>query len=164
MGTYFASEAILNTSKAFTYFGDGYQYTLRDDGPQGTRVKLRVRREILNKFMDRVWKHVDMAARLLMVAEISNGWYLVTVLDEMHSALVTKFLAKFNRWRLRRQQPQTASQVMQALVTANNALHKTYELIIGQRYASPVSQSPKPQALQSLTEKFSKPRQPHYVH
>lgn len=158
MGIHFASSAIVNTGKAFQYFGQGYRYVVRTTSGQGTHAMLQVSKSMLDLFVKRVGWINTLGLKHLEVWEQRSGWYMVTVLDEDHAAVVKKFLARFNRWvltQVNKVKEETGS--LQQLVQANNCLHKTYLLLSGYNPKRQPTQPATEPSLEALASKFSRP-------
>lgn len=159
MSIHFASSAIVNSAKAFQYFGQGYRYVLKRTGSQGTHAMLQVKKSMLALFVKRVGWINTLGMKHLEVWEQSPGWYMVTVMEEEYAAIVSKFLARFNRWMLTQlNKGKEQLNNLQQLVQANNCLHKTYLLVTG--YTPPKHQPIRPAtdtSLEALASRFSRP-------
>jgi hypothetical protein len=159
MSIHFASSAIVNSAKAFQYFGQGYRYVLKRTGSQGTHAMLQVKKSMLELFVKRVGWINTLGMKHLEVWEQSPGWYMVTVMEEEYAAIVSKFLARFNRWMLTQlNKGKEQANNLQQLVQANNCLHKTYLLVTG--YTPPKHQPIRPAteiSLEALASRFSRP-------
>lgn len=159
---YFSNSAIRNTGKSFHYTAPGYRYVLHNTGSMGTRANLQVKKELLNRFVERVGHINTIGQPHLVVTQSGGGWWLVTVLDEMYASLVTKFLARFNKWMAKRMAAARSVQAELPPVVVSNSLHSRYTLTAPEQTATPPRinvdrRAPSLGALALLASKFHKP-------
>lgn len=150
--------ALTLRNNTVTYKGFGYEYFLHRATKLGTYAKLRIARDAFNAF-----RHMQERAPQVFnkqgqcVAKVApkindlqgleifagaGGWYTVTVMNEEHASMVTKFLARLNQWMLARR---NALHKGQLRVLADNCLHKVYQIALDYR-GRPTNHAPTKQS------------------
>jgi hypothetical protein len=101
--TQFVSRAIMSDDHEFVYDGPGYQYTVLRDYQSGeVTVKLQIPRELFQAFMTTIGPVFQHVISQISICEQGRGWYHVFSTNPLTQSLVLKFIARMNRFFLRR--------------------------------------------------------------
>lgn len=100
----------MNTQRVITSAGDktshytgvGYQYFFSTDPKHGRLCKMQVSKQMLEDFAKGVGRVNSMNLQHLQVLDQGNGWWLVCADQPQNDTVVTRFIARFNRWALAR--------------------------------------------------------------
>lgn len=100
----------MNTQRVITSAGDktshytgiGYQYFFTNDPAHGRVCKIQVAKKMLGDFFKGVGAVNSINLPHLQIMDQGNGWWLICADDAKNDSVVTRFVARFNRWALGR--------------------------------------------------------------
>lgn len=88
--------------KTSHYTGIGYQYFFTNDPKHGRICKMQVAAQMLKDFEAAKGRINSMGMPHLQVLDQGNGWVLVCADQIQNDGVVSTFIARFNRWALKR--------------------------------------------------------------
>ena len=100
----------MNTQRVITSAGDktshytgvGYQYFFTNDAAHGRTCKMQVAKQMLGDFFKGVGAINSINLPHLEIMDQGNGWWLICADQPQNDTVVTRFIARFNRWALAR--------------------------------------------------------------
>lgn len=100
----------MNTQRVITSAGDktshytgvGYQYFFTNDAAHGRTCKMQVAKQMLGDFFKSVGAVNSINLPHLEIMDQGNGWWLICADQPQNDTVVTRFIARFNRWALGR--------------------------------------------------------------
>jgi hypothetical protein len=84
------------------YTGVGYQYFYTKSPQKGNTCKMQVAKSMLEDFERSKGRINTMGMPHLQVLDQGNGWWLICSDQPENDGVVTDFIARFNRWALKR--------------------------------------------------------------
>jgi hypothetical protein len=100
----------MNTQRVITSAGDktshytgvGYQYFFTNDAAHGRTCKMQVAKQMLGDFFKGVGAINSINLPHLEILDQGNGWWMICADQPQNDTVVTRFIARFNRWALAR--------------------------------------------------------------
>jgi hypothetical protein len=144
--------------KTSHYTGVGYQYFFTKSPQQGNTCKMQVSKSMLDDFVTGKGRVNSLGMPHLQVLDQGNGWWLICSDQPEHDGVVTEFIARFNRWALKRADakpeptpaPAKTRYTVEVRQNHNGRLHRP-----GQRLSSAQSVVASEGSLQELAESIN---------
>jgi hypothetical protein len=88
--------------KTSHYTGVNYQYFFTKSPQKGNTCKMQIAKSVLEEFEKAKGRINSLGMIHLQVLDQGNGWWLICSDQPENDGVVTEFIARFNRWALKR--------------------------------------------------------------